>query len=222
MTVTALAMAAVPAAALALLYRRDQRRAAAHRRRAFENCRGLLGEAELVQEDGDYPRLEGRYRGLRVELRLVADNINLRKLPVLWLLVSVRCPLAVTGVLDVILRPQNTEYFSPAHRLPDRLPTPAHWPGQAVLKGREPAAMRSIAARLEPHLAHFGHEDAFKELLVGPGGLRLGWMADQAERGAYLAMRQAAFRQDVLDRHMVETALRRAVAIAEDLREAAS
>lgn len=219
MTATALAMAAIPVAALAWLYRRDQQRTAAHRHRAFENCRGVLDGAELTQDRGDYPVLTGTRGGHAVELSLLADNINVRKLPVLWLKLSVRRPLPVGGVLDVMLRPKGTEYFSPADRLPDWLPTPSGWPEQAVLRGRGRAEMAGIAARLDPHLRALGDDGRFKELLVGPGGARLVWMVDEAERSQYLAMRQASFRNDILERAMVERLIGRLVALCGDLSE---
>lgn len=215
---TILAGAAM-SAALVHLYRRDQRKGAEHRARAFEGCRGLLDVAEQIRAPGDYPELRGRRDGHAVELRLISENVNIRKLPALWLLVTVRRRLHAAGVFDMLLRPQNTEFYSPHGRLEHRLPTPPGWPEAASLRTSDPDFGRAIVGRLASHVGFFNEDPRAKELLVGPGGVRLIYLVDEATRSRYLTLRQAVYQHDVLARDLVETLLGRALAVAADLAE---
>lgn len=214
-TLTAAAMAA----ALVHLYRRDQRRGAARRARAFDDCRGVLDDAELAYEPGDYPMLRGRRSGHAVELKLISENVNIRKLPALWLLVTVRRRLPVGCVFDMLLRPQNTEFYSPHGRLEHRLPTPDGWPENASLRCDRPLAGRGLVGRLAPHVGFFNDDPRAKELLVGPGGVRLVYLVDEATRSRYLTLRQAVYERDTVARGLVETLVGNALALAADLAE---
>ena len=213
---TLLAGAAM-AAALVHLYRRDQRQGAARRARAFEACRGMLDDAELSYEPGDYPGLCGRRDGYAVELKLISENVNIRKLPALWLLVTVRRRLAVGCAFDMLLRAQNTEFYSPHARLAHRLPTPEGWPEHASIRCGDPLAGHGLIGRLAPHVAFFNEDPRAKELLVGPGGVRLVYLVDEATRSRYLTLRQAVYERDVLDRDQVERLVGHALAVAADL-----
>lgn len=221
MSLGLIATGAAMSAGLAGLFCRDQRRSRARRGRAFENCRGLLAEAELIREGGDYPSLHGRRDGRRLELRLLCDNVNTRKLPVLWLFVTLRQPLPVGCTLDLLLRPQNTEFYSPHHRLEHRLDLLPGWPEQGSVRCSDAPAGRSLAAQLTPHIGWFEQDAHAKELIVGPGGLRLVYMADQATRSRYLMLRQMTFEHDILDRALAETLVRKALLLGAGLAETA-
>ncbi|WP_206456290.1 hypothetical protein [Aurantimonas marina] len=210
-------MAAAGSAALGWMYHRDRTRMIAHRRSVFEACRGLLDDAELSQDGADYPRLAGCRNGVPVELRLLADTIQLRKLPVLWLLVTIQQPVKVAGVFDMMIRPDNSEYYSPHDRLRTVLPTPVGWPDDAVVRCDRPEAVAPLLDHLTPHVCAFTGEGRGKELFVAPRGLRLAYRVDESRRGHYLATRQPLFDNDRLDRDMVESVIARGFALAADL-----
>src|SRR5689334_4478458 len=90
---------------LAWRWRRDQALLRAQRRRFLAGCQDLLLAPRLTQDGADYPTLRGTYRGFRVELKPIADTLALRKLPALWLSVTVEGPTGAPGVLDALLRP---------------------------------------------------------------------------------------------------------------------
>lgn len=179
MTGAAFAVAAAASAGLGWMYRRDRRQAAAGRRAAFDDCRGLLEGAELLQDGPDYPALTGRRGGYPVELRLLADTIQLRKLPVLWLIATIRRPLKAGGVFDVMVRPDNTEYYSAHDRLRHVLRTPSDWPEQAVARCERPEIIAPLMDLLGEHVRGFFADGRGKELFLAPRGL--GWSGDRRE-----------------------------------------
>jgi len=213
----AFAAAAAGSAALGWMYHRDRTRVIAHRRSVFEECRGLLDDAELSQDGADYPRLTGRRDEVPVELRLLADTIQLRKLPVLWLLVTIRHPLKIAGVFDMLIRPDNSEYYSPHDRLRTVLPAPPDWPADAVVRCDRPDAVAPLLDRLTPHVRAFTEEGRGKELFLAPRGLRLVYRVDESRRGHYLATRQPLFDNDRLARATVEDLIARGFALAADM-----
>jgi hypothetical protein len=61
-----------------------------------------------------------------------------------------------------------------------------------------------------------------KELLVTPSMLRLTYMAQQAERGEYLIMRNAVFAQAPIKREILEALLKQAISIRQHIENAQS
>jgi hypothetical protein len=183
--------AAAGLGACATVWRREQRRVRAARAELFADCTPLLDGCRTVQDGLDYPRLRGGYAGHAVEVRAIPDSAALRKLPVLWLQVSLVGETRAQAVLDLLLRPLGSEYWSPAHDLPSILPTPAGLPQTAQIRTDGAAAAALLPAVLR-HAA-FLHEPDAKELLVTPRGVRLVVRLAEAERGGYLLFRDAQF-----------------------------
>src|SRR5215813_5918240 len=112
------ALCAAFAVALWLIYRRDRAKKKAIRGGYFDDCRSLFGECRVEQSGLEFPILEGTYEGQRVRLEPVVDHMAVRKLPSLWLKVTVLGSLPISGTIDFLMRPQNTEFYSPSERLP--------------------------------------------------------------------------------------------------------
>lgn len=212
-----LAVAAAGSAALGWMYRRDRRCEIARRRSLFDECRGLLDGAELCQDGADYPSLAGRHEGFPVKLRLLADTIQLRKLPVLWLVATIRRPLRVAGAFDMMIRPDNTEYYSPHERLRTVLPAPSRWPEDAVVRCDRADVIAPLLDSLTPHVEAFTGDGRGKELFFSPRGVRLVYRVDESQRGHYLATRQPLFQRDRLERVIVESVIARGFSLAADL-----
>ncbi|MBX6320333.1 MAG: hypothetical protein IRY94_00740 [Rhodospirillaceae bacterium] len=199
--IVALAVAAVTA--LVLVYRRDRIRLRRGRAAFFDDCLPLLEGCTLSQDDVDFPVLAATYRGRRVRLQPIVDHIAVRKLPSLWLLVTVFEDLPWMATLDLLMRPQNIEFYSPSARLRVALDPPPGWPAHALLRTDDTAGLPPLE-RLTPHMAMFD-DPRMKELVVTPKGVRLVYQADQAERAHYAVLRQARFS---VDRLPAETARR--------------
>lgn len=173
-----------------------------------------LLEAAKVEATADFPVLTGRYAGHDVRIEPHTDTMAVRKLPSLWLLVTMRTPLPVTASLDVMMRPRNVEYWSPFDRFSVDLERPAHWPEQAVARTDQAAAAGGMRRLIEPHL-DFLRDPRGKEILITPNGVRFTWLAEEGERGAYLLMRQAKFAGEALDAGLVRGLLERCRSVVE-------
>jgi hypothetical protein len=121
----------------------------------------------------------------------VVDTLAVRRLPALWLLVTVQAPLPLNAKLDLMMRPAGPTTFSNFDLLPVTLERPAGFPEHAVLR-TDDAARAPPAEWLAGHLEVFEDLRA-KELLITPQGLRLVWLLAEAERARYGVFRQAEF-----------------------------
>lgn len=166
--------------------------ASAQRRRAragfLDRAQGLFSDVRIrIQPDG-FPRLAGASGGLRFDLQVVPDTLTTRKLPALWLLVTLTEPMPVSATWHLMLRPRGTETFSAFDRLPRVLPPDPGLPEDSLLRtdatgGHPPPALAEAVARLG--------EDRLKEVVLSPKGLRLTWLVEEAHRGRYLIFRDA-------------------------------
>jgi hypothetical protein len=178
-------------ALLWLIYRRDRARKRAIRGGYFDECRSLIEDCRIVQNDLEFPVLDGRYAGQRIRLEPVVDHMAVRKLPSLWLKVSVLGELPIAGTVDFLARPLNTEFFSPSAGLPTTLRIPPDWPQHALLRTDIEDESQPIRI-LAPHIGLFADLKT-KELVVAPRGVRLVYQASQGERAYYMVLRQPEF-----------------------------
>ena len=174
----------------------------------------LLENPKSTPTAVDFPRITGRYKGHDVQIEPHTDSITVRKLPVLWIMVTLKEPLPLTASLDVMIRPRNLEYWSPFESFPIDLARPAHWPDTANLRTDQEAGGGKLRAAVEPHLDFLGHPKG-KEILITPKGVRLTWLAEEGDRGAYLILRQAQFSGEPLDAALVGRLLERCLAVTE-------
>ncbi|MFM8745802.1 MAG: hypothetical protein ACKOED_03940 [Aestuariivirga sp.] len=192
--------------------------AAAARRRRDEPER-LFSEARAVLENpavvpgatAGVHELTGRYKGHAVQVKLVADTLALRKLPSLWLMVTLPGPLPVAATLDLMMRPTGPTSFSNFDHLPFSVAAPADFPEHAVIRSDDPARM------LPPEIIA-GHLDPFygpraKELLISPKGLRMVSLMAEADRARYGVFRQADFGEALLDPGQLTDCLDRLIAL---------
>ena len=194
---------------------RDRARIRRARGALFDACRDLFDPCRVVQDAVDIAVLDGCYRGRAFRIEPVIDHVNLRKLPVLWLMVTLREDGSQAGVLDFLVRPQNTEFYSPSAELPVAIAPPPGWPSHAALRTDRPEAMPPVDV-VGRHIDFFEDPRA-KELLVTPRGLRLVYQANQAKRSHYLVLRQAEFDDLVLDPGLLRNLMDRAIALHDDL-----
>jgi hypothetical protein len=205
------ALCAVFTVALWLIYRRDRARTKIARAAYFDDCRSLFEHCRIVQEGTDFPVLDGRHRGHQFRLEPVVDHMAVRKLPSLWLKVSLLGALPIPGAVDFLARPQNTEFYSPSTSLPFSLRIPPEWPQHAVL--RTDLEDRSLpVALLAPHI-HIFKDPKVKELLVTSRGVRIVYQASQGERAYYLVLRQPEFGEPRLPSALALQLLEQAIAV---------
>jgi hypothetical protein len=205
------ALCAAFAVALWLIYRRDRARKQASRAAYFDDCSSLFEDCRVAQDGIDFPILDGRYQGHRIRLEPVVDHMAVRKLPSLWLKVSLFGELPIAGTIDFLMRPQNTEFYSPSAGLPISLRIPPAWPQHALL--RTDIEDRSLPVEmLTPHMQIFDDEKT-KELVITPRGVRIVYQASQGERAYYMVLRQPEFGEPRLPIVLVRRLLEQAIAV---------
>ena len=146
------------------------------------------GPVTGVAESG-FARISGRYRGQMFDVQVVPDSLNLRKLPCLWLLVSLVEPLPLAGRFDVMLRATGTETFSKFGELPGQIVVPAGFPDGCSIRTDTPGVLPSagVIGRYMTGL----DAGRLKEVVVAGAGVRVVWLAEEADRGRYLLFRDA-------------------------------
>lgn len=195
-------------------YQRDAKRKIQARSTVFDDCMGLLQQAQISQDKANLPVLQGSYAGYKIALNIVEDTIAWRKLPPLWLLVKVSANKTIIGSLDMIMRPANNEFYSPSWQWDGNLTIPPSWPQHAIIKYQ----YQPIDMRLLEHIIPTLFSDLkMKELLIMPELVRLTYMAKQADRGEYLIMRNAVYSEMPIDKTIVESLIKQAIEIRQTL-----
>ncbi len=203
--------------ALWYVYHRD--RVAARRQRAvmFATLLPHLQQPRLHQDDVDFPVLSGRRQGYDVKIEPVADHIGYRKLPSLWLRITVSGKIPYAGVFDFLARPENIEFYSPAFSLDHIVAVPLGWPQHSTLRSDSPEHMPP-AELMDRHMQLFQDPRA-KELLVTPRGVRIVYLANQAQRPHYLVLRSVSFEDLNVQPDLVCRLLDAAIAVHRDLNQ---
>lgn len=208
-------MSAAALAALIQMYRRNRRTLARLRGAVFVPAYGLFASYRVTQSGIDYPELTGVYRGHHFHIDAVVDTLTVRKLPVLWLRVSLLAPLPGLATLDVLVRSHNVEFYSPSANLPHRLEPRPGWPGDAMIRTDNSGKLPDLAV-LDRHVAIFA-EPLIKELLVTRKGVRIVRLLDQARRAEYLVLRQAEFASPQVTEDLLRALMDRTIALHQDL-----
>lgn len=208
------ALIALALGILILLYRRDRRRRQAQRAQLFAPSYDLFQSYRVEQAGQEFPNLAGRYRDHDFRIDVIVDTLTFRKIPVLWLRVSLLRPLPGIATTDVLVRVQNNEFYAPANDLPYRLPQPPYWPDGVYAKTDEPTRAPSLEL-LDRHMDYFAAPKA-KEMLLTPRGVRLVWMIDQGKRADYMVLRIADFAEVALPPEDLQELMDRCIRLAED------
>jgi len=200
---------------LLVIHRKNQARAKAERGAMFNACLSLFEDYKVTQDYVYFPVLVGRYKGYDVKLEPIADHAAFRTIPSLWLLATVWRDVPFDGIVDFLVRPRNTEFYSPSSRLEVDIKIPDGWPQHATLRTNDPEHMPPMEL-LSPHMAIF-EDPRTKELLVTPRGVRIVYQADAGVRAYYMVLRQCRFENLELTPELVGNLLERAIAIHKDL-----
>jgi hypothetical protein len=211
---TVIGIAAIVAAFLFLLRRvlRERERRRHEPARFYARAAAVLEQSELQNTGAiGYPRLIGRYHGMPVQVLPIVDTLPLRRLPALWLLVTLQGALPVGARFDLMMRPTSPTSFSNFDQLPVTLQRPAGFPEHAVLRTDD--AERVLPSRIVAPHVHVFEDPHAKELLITPNGVRLVWLIGEANRGRYGVFRDADFGDIDLDPKLLENLLDRLVAL---------
>ena len=200
---------------LALRLIRETRARAASRAGYFDAVKTLFENGETQLQPTGFPRMTGRRKGLAFDLQAVPDTLTFRKLPALWVLVTLPEPLPLDATLDLMARPSGNEPFTRFSDLPQSLPTPSDLPKDIAIRSDD-------ATRIPPHDLLARHADLFtdprvKELVLSPKGLRIVILAEEADRSHYLIFREAEMGRTPLPPARLEPLLDRLAALRQDV-----
>ena len=171
-----------------LWQRRAQRGFAARRAAIFDDCRALFEQSGQIDPGSDYPLLQGKYGNAKVLLQPLLDHVGYRKVPSLWLVLTVDSPMPLGGSVDVLFRPANIEFFSQIEQLAQRIHLGDEWPSHHMARV-SPAGWQAPLSTIHTALADAIASPDLKEIVVTPRGVRLVVRVCGVERGHYLVLR---------------------------------
>ncbi len=162
----------------------------------LEECLPLLKDVQQTQEGVHYPRVDANIilagRQCPINLWAMADTLQTRRLPPLWLFVDIRCALAISGIMDVLVRPTGVEVFSPSRDLAYRHELLGHWPQASILKSSFPD-VEKILQQLDLPLNELLADPYTKCLTLRPDGMRYVVQIAQASQAHYMVLRNSHF-----------------------------
>jgi hypothetical protein len=201
---------------LVYVFRRKQRQKAEATEFLYADVRGVIEEPVFEQKGADeYPRLSGIYHGFPVQIYPLVDTLATRRLPALWLMVTLQGKLPVKAHFDLMMRPAGATTFSNFDHLPHTLKHQERFPEHSVIR-TDNAEDVLPASLIEPHLEPFFGPRA-KELLITQNGLRIVWLLAEAERARYGVLRQAEFGPVQIEGLLARDILDRLIAIRKDI-----
>lgn len=215
-TVFGLIALAALGARLVYVFRRKRRQKAESAEFLFADAVGVVEDPVFERRGADeFPRLSGTYRGFPVQIYPLIDTLATRRLPALWLMVTLQDKLPVKARFDLMMRPAGATTFSDFDHLPHTLDDQEGFPEHAVIR-TDNANDGLPASLIEPHLEPFFGPRA-KELLITQNGLRIVWLLAEAERARYGVLRQAEFGNVRIEGGLARDILDRLIAIREDI-----
>lgn len=201
---------------LVYVFRRKQRQKAASAEFLFADVLRIVEEPVFEQIGAvEFPRMSGTYLGFPIQIYPLVDTLATRRLPALWLMVTLQDKLPVKALFDMMMRPAGPTTFSNFDHLPHTLDHQEGFPEHAVIR-TDNAEDVLHASLIAPHLEPFFGPRA-KELLITQNGLRIVWLLAEAERARYGVLRQAEFGEVQIESLLVRDILDRLIAIRKDI-----
>ncbi|MEZ5926687.1 MAG: hypothetical protein R3D57_20150 [Hyphomicrobiaceae bacterium] len=187
-----LAIGTVGIVLVAYLARRDHHRRLAERKALLDGAREVLDDADISLGRDGFPRLDGWWRGRRARVELIPDTLTIRRLPQLWLSVTLAAPDEARTPFAALVRHGGAEFYALAHRLSVRLEPPSGLPEEVVLRGTGTASQASLD-RVASALGSILSDARVKEVAATRQGVRLIRQAAEGRRGEHVLLRQPVF-----------------------------
>lgn len=193
-------------ARLIYAFNRSRQRKAKEQDLLFAGLRDLIQNPVFeAQGPNQFPKLKGAYKDFPIQIHPVVDTLATRRLPALWLLVTVQDRLPLKARFNMMMRPAGPSTFSNFDHLPVTLKHPEGFPEHAVIRTDDPGDVLP-AEIVKPHIGAFFGNRA-KELLITENGLRIVWLLAEADRARYGVFRQADFGEIEIDPETVQDIL---------------
>jgi hypothetical protein len=206
---------------LVFVWNRDRANTSRQRARMFNLCLPLFDQPKLAQHSGDFPSLTGNYQGAEFVLTVLPDTVGYRKIPSLWLQVTLAAALPINGTVDILARAQNTEFFSPSYDLEFALPIPTGWPQPIQFRSNTQNHGLDVT-QIEHPIGNLFSDKRIKELLITKRGLRVVYQLAQAEKSRYLVFRMAEFEEITVNPDFLRPLMQELLALRDSIQSRTS
>jgi hypothetical protein len=150
----------------------------------------VLDRARITHGGDDFPRLVGSHGGRAIHVDLVPDTMTIRRLPQLWLSVTMLDARPALPGLSVLVRQTGNEFYALTDDFERRLEAPAGFPDEVMIRAADTRAQARV-----------------KEIAITAKGLRIVRQAGEGRRGEHLLLRQAIFDAAAVPASDLEAAL---------------
>ena len=139
--------------------RRDHRSAAVWRAHLLDRVASVLPQARIAMRPDGFPALTGRLSdGRKATIELIPDTLVFRRLPELWLIVTIAETMDGTGPsIGGLARPTGAEFYAMVPALPRLLQLP-DGAGAVLVKGSNDISVPE-AGRLLAELARLFEDE---------------------------------------------------------------
>lgn len=205
LTAAALALSGVGAVVLGYQAWHEHRHALERRAKMLAEAQRLFPAGKVTLGPDGYPNLlVSRMDGSELALSLIADTLVTRRLPQLWLKLTLREAAPRRNFsLGALARSTGAEFYALTHGMPERLAAPSSELPLIVRGDGVPEG-----AGFEAEIAALFSHPQLKEAAVTPRGVRIVRQVSQGDRGAHLLLRQARFSLDAVPAETILAALR--------------
>lgn len=193
----------------------ESRNRTATRAAYFDALKPLFVGGETRLQPTGFPRMTGRRDGLAFDLQAIPDTLTFRKLPALWVMVTLPEPLPLGATVDLMARPSGNETFTRFSALPNSLAALPGLPTDVAIRCDAEPDLPS--AQLLARHADLFDDPKVKELVVSPKGLRIVILAEEADRGRFLIFREAEMGRTPLSPRRIAPLLDRLSALRMDV-----
>ncbi|APG94739.1 hypothetical protein [Sinorhizobium americanum] len=171
----------------------DHRIAMDERRRLLDAAAQRFQGAHITYGADQFPILAAKLGdGRQIRVDIVADTMVCRRLPQLWLKLTLfEAAACARPKIGALARPTGAEFYSLVHGMPHLLTLPST--GVALLMRGDASASCEQIERAGAMFGTLFADPTLKEAAITPRGVRLVRQAAQGERGAHLLLRQARF-----------------------------
>jgi hypothetical protein len=171
----------------------EHHEAMARRHGLLEEARGLLSNASVTFAPDQFPVVTGCIdNGSWVKIELIADTMITRRLPQLWLRVTLADRIKHDGpTFGALARPTGAEYYSMVHGMPEWMAPPEA--GISILMRGDGRATPMQATMVTTHFQKLFADPLIKEAVITPRATRIMMQVSQGERAAHMFLRQASF-----------------------------
>ncbi|MHB9114030.1 MAG: hypothetical protein ACYC6T_05480 [Thermoleophilia bacterium] len=185
------------------------------RRHILDGFAAALSSTRIEKGLQGLPRLKGVLDDRPLHVALNSDTLALRTLPTLWL--EARWAGEHGAVVDALLEPSGTEYFTEDIAFDSRVEPPKGWPQSAVVRasGFEAASVLEGLTHVDPTAF-----PALKYVLLDRHEVRVIMKCARADRQTYRVLRSASFKPDAVTPELVDQTIAALRSIEDALRAA--